>query len=72
MPLHRDLRNQHSEHSSRFPGVSKASLIDIPQAAIRFVEDRVAGGADYIKVVADVPGQSQEVASGRSGHRSYR
>ena len=48
---------------SRFPGVSKASLIDNPQAAIRFVEDKVAEGADYIKIVADVPGMSQEVVN---------
>ncbi|KAH8784538.1 hypothetical protein F5882DRAFT_378767 [Hyaloscypha sp. PMI_1271] len=48
---------------SRFPGVSKASLIDNPQAAFRFVEDKVAEGADYIQIVADVPGMSQEVVN---------
>jgi imidazolonepropionase-like amidohydrolase len=48
---------------TRFPGISKASLFDNPQAAIRFVEDRVAEGADYIKIVADVPGLSQEIVN---------
>ena len=48
---------------SRFPGVSKASLIDNPQAAFRFVEDKVAEGVDYIQIVADVPGMSQEVVN---------
>ena len=41
--------------------ITKASLIDSPESAVRFVEDRVAEGADYIKIVADVPGPSQEV-----------
>ncbi|KAE9367356.1 putative hydrolase [Stipitochalara longipes BDJ] len=48
---------------SRFPQVTQANLIDDPQAAVRFVEDRVAEGADYIKIVADVPGPSQEVVN---------
>ena len=41
--------------------LTKASLIDSPEAAVQFVEERVAEGADYIKIVADVPGPSQEV-----------
>jgi imidazolonepropionase-like amidohydrolase len=48
---------------SRFPAVTKANLIDDPQSVIRFVEDRVTEGADYIKIVADVPGPSQEVVN---------
>jgi hypothetical protein len=41
--------------------ITKASLIDSPESAVRFVEDRVAEGADYIKIVADMLGPSQEV-----------
>jgi imidazolonepropionase-like amidohydrolase len=41
--------------------ITKASLIDSPESAVSFVEDRVAEGADYIKIVGDVPGPSQEV-----------
>ena len=41
--------------------MTKATLIDSPESAVQFVEDRVAEGADYIKIVADVPGPSQEV-----------
>ncbi|KIN07077.1 hypothetical protein OIDMADRAFT_46983 [Oidiodendron maius Zn] len=41
--------------------ITKASLIDSPEAAVQFVEERVAEGVDYIKIVADVPGPSQEV-----------
>jgi hypothetical protein len=48
---------------SRLPGVSKAGLVDNPQAAIRFVENKVAEGADFIKVVANVPCMSQEVVN---------
>lgn len=48
---------------SRFPGVTQTNLIDDPQAAVHFVEDRIAEGADYIKIIADVPGPSQEVVN---------
>ena len=48
---------------SRFRDVTEANLIDEPQAAVHFVEDRIAEGADYIKIVADQPGPSQEVVN---------
>ncbi|PMD40241.1 putative hydrolase [Hyaloscypha variabilis F] len=48
---------------SRFRQVTAANLIDDPESAVRFVEDRIAEGADYIKIVADVPGPSQEVVN---------
>lgn len=34
-----------------------------PESARRFVEDRIAEGADYIKIVCDVPGPSQEIVN---------
>jgi imidazolonepropionase-like amidohydrolase len=46
---------------SRLPRITPASLIDSPKSAVHFVENRVAEGADYIKIVADVPGPSQDV-----------
>jgi imidazolonepropionase-like amidohydrolase len=48
---------------SKFPRITQASLVDDPESAVRFVEDRAAEGADYIKIVADVPGPSQEVVN---------
>jgi imidazolonepropionase-like amidohydrolase len=48
---------------SRFPHTSPSSLIDSTSAAIQFVSDRVVEGADYIKIVADIPGPSQEVVN---------
>jgi imidazolonepropionase-like amidohydrolase len=48
---------------SRFPHASVSSLIDSPSAAVEFVSDRVAEGADYIKIIADIPGPSQEVVN---------
>ncbi|KAH8816973.1 amidohydrolase [Xylogone sp. PMI_703] len=46
---------------STFKHMTKESLVDSLEDAARFVEDRVAEGADYIKIVADVPGPSQEI-----------
>jgi len=43
---------------SGFPHVTTANLVDTPELAIKFVEGRIAEGADYIKIVADVPGLS--------------
>jgi hypothetical protein len=48
---------------SRFLNCTQASLVNSPEMAVRFVEDRVAEGADYNKIVADVPGPSQEVVN---------
>ena len=48
---------------SRFPHTSVSSLIDSPSAAVEFVSDRVAEGADYIKIIADIPGPTQEVVN---------
>lgn len=45
---------------SRIPTIPRESLISNAVEAERFVADRVAEGADYIKVVADVPGPDQE------------
>ena len=46
---------------SKMPHITQASLVDDLKSATSFVEDRVAEGADYIKIVVDVPGPSQEV-----------
>lgn len=48
---------------SRFKMATPESIVDSPQMAVRFVQERVAEGADYIKIVADVPGPSQEVVN---------
>jgi len=48
---------------SRFPHVTTANIVDTPELAINFVEERIAEGAGYIKIFADVPGQSQEVVN---------
>lgn len=37
--------------------MTEANLIDNVEQAVRFVEDRLAEGADYIKIIADVPGK---------------
>ncbi|KUJ12636.1 hydrolase [Mollisia scopiformis] len=46
---------------SRFPHISKESLVDSSELAISFVQTRIAEDAEYIKIVADIPGPSQEV-----------
>jgi imidazolonepropionase-like amidohydrolase len=48
---------------SRFPFITKENLIDTPEAGIAFVKARIAEDADYIKIIADVPGPSQEVVN---------
>ena len=45
---------------SRIPGFSREALLSSPDQAPKYVADRVAEGSDYIKVIADVPGPSQE------------
>ncbi|MFI9508501.1 amidohydrolase family protein [Nocardia sp. NPDC052566] len=47
-----------SMHSG-MPGFPDEGLVDSAAAAPRFVTDRVAEGADYIKVIADQPGPDQ-------------
>ncbi|EZG42625.1 amidohydrolase [Gregarina niphandrodes] len=42
------------------PGMPKEAVISNPEEAKKFVEDRVAEGADYIKLVSDTPGPDQE------------
>lgn len=46
---------------SKLPHIKQENLVDNLELAVRFVEDRVSEGADYIKIVADVPGPSQDV-----------
>ncbi|KAF2020474.1 hydrolase [Aaosphaeria arxii CBS 175.79] len=46
---------------STFPSVDEDNIVDTIEDATRFVQRRVAEGADYVKIVADNPGPSQEV-----------
>ena len=48
-----------SLHSVLLP-IPRDELVAGPKDAARFVENRVSEGADYIKVVADIPGPDQE------------
>ena len=50
-----------STHSRFHVPHSTGLLVDSEADAVRFVKDRIAEGADYIKIVADVPGPSQVV-----------
>jgi imidazolonepropionase-like amidohydrolase len=45
---------------SRLPGYPAEELVDGPTGAAQFVTDRIAEGADYIKLIADIPGPDQE------------
>jgi imidazolonepropionase-like amidohydrolase len=45
---------------SRLPGYPAEELVDGTTGAARFVADRIAEGADYIKLIADIPGPDQE------------
>lgn len=38
-------------------------MVDSPELAVKFVEDRIEEGADYIKIIADIPGPSQEIVN---------
>ena len=44
---------------SHLPGYPAGALVDGPAGAARFVIDRIAEGADYIKLIADIPGPDQ-------------
>jgi imidazolonepropionase-like amidohydrolase len=45
---------------SHLPGYPAGELVDGPTGAARFVTDRITEGADYIKLIADIPGPDQE------------
>jgi len=45
---------------SHLPGYPAGELVDGPTGAARFVAGRIAEGADYIKLIADIPGPDQE------------
>jgi imidazolonepropionase-like amidohydrolase len=49
-----------SSHS-HLPGWPAEEMVDGPTGAARFVTDRIAEGADYIKLIVDTPGPGQEV-----------
>ncbi|KAF2476921.1 hydrolase [Lindgomyces ingoldianus] len=46
---------------SKFRMANSESIVDTVNAATTFVSQRVKQGADYIKIVADVPGPTQEI-----------
>ncbi|HEY6576058.1 MAG TPA: amidohydrolase family protein [Mycobacterium sp.] len=48
-----------SSHS-HLPEWPAEELVDGPAGAARFVTDRIAEGADYIKLIVDIPGPDQE------------
>lgn len=50
-----------SFHSRMHVPESTGFLVDSEEDAVRFVKDRVEEGADYVKLVADIPGLSQGV-----------
>jgi imidazolonepropionase-like amidohydrolase len=45
---------------SRLPEWPGQELVDGPAGAAEFVTDRIAEGADYIKLIVDIPGPDQE------------
>jgi imidazolonepropionase-like amidohydrolase len=45
---------------SHIPTLPREALVSNAAEAERFVVDRIAEGADYVKVIADVPGPDQE------------
>lgn len=49
-----------SQHS-KFAMANEESIVDTVEGATNYVAQRVQQGADYIKIVADTPGPSQEV-----------
>jgi imidazolonepropionase-like amidohydrolase len=48
-------------HHSKLAGMPTAAQITTPDGARHFVRDRVDEGMDYIKLIVDSPGPSQEV-----------
>src|SRR5271156_238544 len=61
---------------SHLPGYPAGELVDGPTGAAGFVADRITEGADYIKLIADIPGPDQETldalvaTSHRAGKRT--
>jgi imidazolonepropionase-like amidohydrolase len=49
-----------SSHS-HLPGWPAEEMVDGPAGAAQFVTDRIAEGADYIKLIVDTPGPDQEI-----------
>ena len=49
-----------SSHS-HLPGWPAEEMVDGPAGAAQFVTDRVAEGADYIKLIVDTPGPDQQI-----------
>lgn len=45
---------------SRMPTMPEEALVSTPDEAEEFVDNQIGEGADYIKVIADVPGPTQE------------
>jgi hypothetical protein len=52
-----------SSHSHLL-GWPAEEVVDGPAGAARFVTDRIAEGADYIKLIVDTPGPDQEIRMG--------
>jgi imidazolonepropionase-like amidohydrolase len=46
---------------SHLPGWPAEEMVDGPAGAAQFVTDRIAEGADYIKLIVDTPGPDQEI-----------
>lgn len=46
---------------SHIPGFPAQGLVDNPDAAAQFVDERIADGSDYIKIIADIPGPDQPI-----------
>lgn len=55
-----------SRHS-QMPHISQESLVDSTELGVTFVQARVAEGVDYVKIVADIPGPSQDVVNTIAG-----
>ncbi|MEE4546629.1 amidohydrolase family protein [Streptomyces sp. V4-01] len=45
---------------SRLPTFPASGVVNGPDQALRFVQQRIAEGSDYIKIIVDVPGLSEE------------
>ena len=48
---------------SRIPGIGQRGLVAGPDQAAQFVDDRVAEGSDYIKIIVGNPGPSHDQAT---------
>ncbi|KAJ5096638.1 hypothetical protein N7456_007359 [Penicillium angulare] len=62
-----------SAHSN-IPTLPREALVSNPSEAKRFVADRISEGADYIKIIADVPGPTQETLNAlvENAHQSKK